>query len=403
MHLSCAALRLSPCCLADQASREGLATAPTPPAAPSRPTFETTKVEGTDNVYIFRYQGHQSMFVVTKAGVIATDPIGLRRPQAVTTYIDEIKKVTNQPIKYVIYSHSHYDHDLPAASRSRTWAPTFIAHKNAKAQLQRFPSADVVMPDEVVDNKRTISLGGTTLELLYVGRNHSDNSLVMRLPKEKLIFTVDFVPIQSLLFRNLPDTVSPPEWEESLKRVVALDWERMIPGHPYAGGRLGTKQDVRDLIGYMQDLSAEVKKAAAEGKCTDTAMKEVKLPKYEKWGNYATYPADERRALLLSEQRQLNAALPRQARPHGAALLRVLFSGGSAVSRLEIDGLANQQSPGRNAMLKVYGRANSINVRKVLWMLDEIGLGTSARTGGAASGRRTIPYSARSIPWAWCR
>ena len=103
------------------------------------------------------------------------------------------------------------------------------------------------------------------------------------------IFAVDFIPIQTLLFRNLPDTASPPEWEESLKRVLALDWERMIPGHPYAGGRLGTKQDVQDLIGYMQDLAAEVKKAAAEGKCTDTAMKDVKLPKYEKWGNYAAF------------------------------------------------------------------------------------------------------------------
>jgi glyoxylase-like metal-dependent hydrolase (beta-lactamase superfamily II) len=273
----------------------GLAQAP--PAAPqpapqatppAQPMFATRKVEGTDNVYIFRYQGHQSMFVVTKAGVIATDPIGLRRPQAVTTYIDEIKKVTSQPIKYVIYSHSHYDH-IAGGKPFKDLGARFIAHKNAQAQLKRFPSPDVVMPDEVVDNKRTITLGGTTLELIYVGRNHSDNSLVMRLPKEKLIFTVDFVPIQSLLFRNLPDTASPPEWEESLKRVAALDWERMIPGHPYAGGRLGTKQDVQDLIGYMQDLGAEVKKAAAEGKCTDTAMKEIKLPKYEKWGNYATF------------------------------------------------------------------------------------------------------------------
>ena len=262
-----------------------------PPAAspaPERPVFATTKVEGTDNVYIFRYQNHQSMFVVTKAGVIATDPIGLRRPQAVTTYVDEIKKVTSQPVKYVIYSHSHYDH-IAGGKPFKDLGAKFIAHKNALAQLKRFPNPDVVMPDEVVDAKRTLSLGGTTLELLYVGRNHSDNSLVMRLPKEKLIFTVDFVPIQSVLFRNLPDTASPPEWQESLKRVVALDWERMIPGHPYAGGRLGTKQDVQDLIGYMQELGAEVKKAAAEGKCTDTAMKEVKLPKYEKWGNYATF------------------------------------------------------------------------------------------------------------------
>lgn len=262
---------------------------PAPQAAPpAPPTSATRKVDGTDNVYIFRYQNHQSMFVVTKAGVIATDPIGLRRPQAVTTYIDEIKKVTNQPIKYVIYSHSHYDH-IAGGKPFKDLGARFIAHKNALAQLKRLPSPDVVMPDEVVDNKRTITLDGTTLELIYVGRNHSDNSLVMRLPKEKLIFTVDFVPIQSLLFRNLPDTASPPEWEESLKRVVALDWERMIPGHPYAGGRLGSKQDVRDLIGYMQDLGAEVKKAAAEGRCTDTAMKEIKLPKYEKWGNYATF------------------------------------------------------------------------------------------------------------------
>ena len=79
------------------------------------------------------------------------------------------------------------------------------------------------------------------------------------------------------------------EWEESLKRVMKLDWDRMIPGHPYAGGRLGTKQDLQELIGYMQDLRETVKKAADEGKCTDVAMREIKLPKYESWGNYATF------------------------------------------------------------------------------------------------------------------
>ena len=41
--------------------------------APARPQIATTKVEGTDNVYVFRNGGHQAMFVVTKDGVIATD------------------------------------------------------------------------------------------------------------------------------------------------------------------------------------------------------------------------------------------------------------------------------------------------------------------------------------------
>ena len=72
----------------------------TPPPAP--PPYATTKVEGTDNVYIFRYGGYLSMFIVTKAGVIVADPISLRRPAQV--YIDEIRKVTQAPICRAISS-----------------------------------------------------------------------------------------------------------------------------------------------------------------------------------------------------------------------------------------------------------------------------------------------------------
>jgi glyoxylase-like metal-dependent hydrolase (beta-lactamase superfamily II) len=145
-----------------------------------------------------------------------------------------------------------------------------------------------VIPDVVVDERHVIGLGGTRLELHYVGRNHSDNSLVMLLPKEKILFTVDFIPIQTVQWRDMPDSFL-PDWFDSLDRVLALDWERMIPGHPYAGGRLGTKQDVRDVKQYMTDLSDAVRAAVAEGKCFDTAMKEIKLPKYEKWGDYERY------------------------------------------------------------------------------------------------------------------
>src|SRR5258705_13184696 len=76
----------------------------------AQPTFATRKVDGTDNVYIFRYMGHQSMFIVTPQGVIATDPIGRYRPEAVTAYLAEIKKLTDKPVKYLIYSHAHFDH-----------------------------------------------------------------------------------------------------------------------------------------------------------------------------------------------------------------------------------------------------------------------------------------------------
>src|SRR6187549_3305585 len=64
---------------------------PPAPQAQQRPQIETKKVDGTDNVYIFRNGNHQSMFVVTTAGVIATDPVAHGRPTGGQQYVDEIK------------------------------------------------------------------------------------------------------------------------------------------------------------------------------------------------------------------------------------------------------------------------------------------------------------------------
>jgi glyoxylase-like metal-dependent hydrolase (beta-lactamase superfamily II) len=250
------------------------------------PPFATTKVEGTDNVYVFRYGNSQAMFVVTKDGVIATDPIGYGRPQAVTTYVEEIKKVTNQPIKFVIYSHHHFDH-IAGGKPFKDAGARFIAHKRAKERLAALQDPHTVLPDETVDKSRTIKLGGTALELTYLGLNHADSSLVMRLPKEKIIFAVDWISVGSLPGRGMIDSY-PIEWEAALKKVLAMDWEKLIPGHPGAGGRLGAKQDAQDILTFLQDVSAEVKTAAREGKCWDAVEKEMKLPKYSSWPNYET-------------------------------------------------------------------------------------------------------------------
>jgi glyoxylase-like metal-dependent hydrolase (beta-lactamase superfamily II) len=255
--------------------------------AQAPPLVSTTKVDGTDTVYIFRYVRHQSMFIVTPQGVIATDPIGLRRPAA-KAYIEEIKRITNAPIKYVIYSHSHFDH-IAGGQPFKDLGAVFVAHKNAKARITALKAADVVIPDQVVDRKRAITLGGTTLELIYVGKNHSDSTLVMRLPKEKIIFTVDWIPLQTLPFRGMADTYL-PDIEDGLKEVIAMDWDRLIPGHPGPDGRqIGTKDDARAALAYLQDLSAAVKQAADDHKCLADAMRDIKLPKYESWANYSAF------------------------------------------------------------------------------------------------------------------
>jgi glyoxylase-like metal-dependent hydrolase (beta-lactamase superfamily II) len=251
--------------------------------APRAP-YQTTKVEGTDGVYVFRAGNHQSMFVVTKDGVIATDPIGYGRPAMVKTYIDEIRKVTDKPIKYLVYSHHHNDH-ISGAKPFKDAGATIVAHKRAKDRILAQNDPEMVPPDEVFSKQRTLRLGGTTLELSYVGLNHSDSTIVMRLPKEKILFAVDFLPVGSVPGRGMIDFY-PLEVEDSIKQVLGMDWERLIPGHPGPGDRLGTKQDAQDQLDFLRYASETVKAAAREGKCWDQAEKEVKLPKYEKWPGY---------------------------------------------------------------------------------------------------------------------
>ena len=254
--------------------------------APARPAIQTTKVPGTDNVYVFRNGNHQAMFVVTTDGVIATDPVAYGRPNGGQQYVDEIRKVTSQPIKYLVYSHHHYDH-IAGGKAFKDAGATVIAHRRADERLRVLQDPHTVLPDEIVgDEGSVIRLGGTILELGYHGLNHSDSTLVMRLPQYGIIFVVDTLPVGTFPGRGLID-FHPLETEEFMKKVLDMDWVTLIPGHPGPGDRLGTKQDVREQLELLQHASAEMKVMAQAGKCWDTAEKEFKLPKYENMPGYA--------------------------------------------------------------------------------------------------------------------
>ena len=252
----------------------------------ARPAIATTKVPGTDNVYVFRNGNHQAMFIVTNQGVIATDPVAYGRPTGGKDYVDEIRKVTSQPIKYLIYSHHHYDH-IAGGKAFKDAGATVVAHQRAYDRLKMLNDPHTVLPDEMVsDRGRVIRLGGTILELSYHGLNHSDSTLVMRLPTERVLFVVDTIPVGTVPGRGMID-FHPFETEQFMKTVMGMDWATLIPGHPGPGDRLGTKQDVADQLQLLQDASAEMKILAQAGKCWDAAEKEFKLAKYESWPGYA--------------------------------------------------------------------------------------------------------------------
>jgi len=238
------------------------------------PGNEITKL--TDDVYVFRHQFHQSVFIITSRGVIVTDPIA---PDAAAWLKAEIKKLTDQPVRYVIYSHHHNDH----ISGGDVFADTavFVSHWAARRELMKEPDPQIPVPELTFTDRLFIEVGGKRVELIYTGRNHSDNSLVLLLPDHKLLFAVDFIPVETVAYRTMRSDY-PDDWIESLKRVEKLDFDILVPGH----GKIGRKEHVRLFREYLEDLMAAVKDAMAKGMSLEEAKTRVRLPKYEQWQRY---------------------------------------------------------------------------------------------------------------------
>lgn len=246
-------------------------------AQSSRPDDEITKL--ADDVYLFRHQFHQAIFITTPKGVIVTDPISA---DAAAWLNVEIKKLTDQPVRYVIYSHHHNDH-ITGGSVFAGQA-IFVSHALARPNILEAADPTTPVPDLTFTDRMSIDLGGTQVELIYTGKNHSDNSVVMLLPQRKLLFAVDFIPVETVAYRTL-NSDYPDEWIESLKKVEQLDFEVLVPGH----GKIGRKDHVRLFRGYLEDLRAAVLEHVKQGRSLEETKQAVRLPKYEQWQRYADW------------------------------------------------------------------------------------------------------------------
>ena len=243
-------------------------------------------VHVADDVYYFQSQGYISLFIVTDEGVIATDPSSLFNPARAEAYKAAIASVTGQPVRYVIYSHDSNDHSTGGVVFADT--AQFVAHRLAVQKIADRNDPRTPVPTVVVDDHLTLQLGGKTIELYYTGRNHTDNSIVLLYPARRLLFAVDFIPINSVLFRDLPDWYV-EDLIESLRWVEQnLDFDVLVPGHPPTGG---TKDTVREVREYVEDLTGSIRAARARGFVDNSddmvaAVMGDLAARYSRWANF---------------------------------------------------------------------------------------------------------------------
>jgi glyoxylase-like metal-dependent hydrolase (beta-lactamase superfamily II) len=258
----------------------GIGAQQAPPAAQS-----TALTRIADDVYVFRHNTYQTMFIVTDEGVIAADPIGLVNAEVPELYKAAIASVTGQPVRYVVYGHDHADHITGGAVFADT--AQFVSQSQGAQRVAARNDPRTPTPTITFDEHMTLALGGKTVELYLPGPAHSDNDLVLVYPARRVAFVADVIAAETLPPMGNP-AITPDEYVAYLRWIENnLDFDVLVAGH----GALGSMATVREMRTYIEELIAAVRAAQAQALADDSVdvadtVRAALAPRYGTWEHF---------------------------------------------------------------------------------------------------------------------
>lgn len=244
-------------------------------------------------------------------------------PEAGQLLLARIQSLTPKPVCYIVNSHFHPDHthgnqsfpnapfiigstntrrdmlesDLPSLNRILRVTREQIEKARKEVSLEPDPKLQermrrdinnrqslantlsrlkIIPPVMTLDDSLTVLDGPRELRLLFLGNGHTDGDVVLFLPAEKIVFTGDL--FFNAAIPNAQDA-SLLEWMKTLDELLKLDADRFVPGH----GPVGTRVDVKEFLGYFEELKALVEPAVNRG---DSIGQVLDIPIPAKYASY---------------------------------------------------------------------------------------------------------------------
>jgi len=268
--------------------------------------------------------GSNNVVIVNDTDVLIVDTG--TSPAAARAFVEDIKKLTDKPIRYVVNTHWHYDHTAGnqifgpdvqiiaadylhqmlatvdvlhrepyltsqvtnLATRVDTLNKQIAAEANApqKAALQK-DLADaqrlqqqnneikVTPPNVHYSTKMVLNRGGREIDMLFLGRGHTGGDTVVFLPKERIVCTGDLMESRLAYMGDAFFS----EWITTLEALKRLDFAVDLPGH---GTPFTNKSLITAYQAYLGDLVDQVTKLKSEGVSPDDAAKRVDLTAHAK-------------------------------------------------------------------------------------------------------------------------
>ena len=207
--------------------------------------------------------------VVTSEGVVLIDSGGTRK--GAQRIHESISSFTKVPVKIVINTNSQ-DHRWLGNDYFRRHGARIIAHQKTvedqKSRLndqlirltntmgeQGLEGTKDAYADEVFDNTRDITLGGTTLQLIYAGQAHTPADILVWLPKEKVMFTGDIVYTERML--SVRPYSNSGGWITAFETMEAFDPEYIVPGHGHVTTLDKARKDTYSYLRFLRKAVAD--------------------------------------------------------------------------------------------------------------------------------------------------
>jgi len=198
-----------------------------------------TTIKLTDDLYVVHndYVPGNTTCLITNEGVILVDD---KFPQDADNIVAEVKKLSAQPIKYVISTHHHGDH-TGGNPRLQQLGAQVMSTEEARQNM--IDGKQPGLPAVTFEHHASLWLGGKDVEMYHFGRAHTNGDAVVLFPAQRVLAAGDMFTYGD----DVPELIdyagggSGKEWTSTLDSALKLNFDRVVPGH----GNVTTRQEMQ--------------------------------------------------------------------------------------------------------------------------------------------------------------
>jgi cyclase len=206
------------------------------------------------NLYEITGGGANTIVRVTNQGLIVVDT---KNPsdENFNRLMEEIKSVTDQPVKYVINTHHHPDH-VGNNQKFIDAGAQVVALEALKMWMEKDPRTTAIpgRPTQTFPKDYTLKLADAEVRLYSFGRGHTGDDTMVYFPDTKIVMVSDQITDATPIV-DFANGGSAVEWTKILDGVLSLDFEQAIPGR-------GEPKSKADVQAYRMKFDTVVKRAA---------------------------------------------------------------------------------------------------------------------------------------------